>query len=575
MIKRRLLNYFCVCRWGDDMKKKSISPILVITSLCILMHIVFIVCGNLQWETNDDEVLNLIAAGAWGIESSHHLVYQHILIGWICRVLYSILPGINVYAVGSLILNSFSVCMLCGLFAKKHSLPMAVFVTVVLNLVLFNDFFQILQYTKNAFLYAVTGWVYLFYGIKESNLKQRFAGYCFLAVSFMVRWHSCLFTLPFVFFLFCTEGKGIYRSALKRAAVTAVLFAGLAGINAAANQGQWNDYVRYNDVRTDLLDFGFPDYSEHAEELKNAGISENDFEVMRQWNYGDNKVFTYENIQLMDSMKSKPFFSFSAVTESLGDIYTLTHTSFFPAVLFALIGICVLLKDSKRLIAAIGYLLVILLEYVVLHNNMRLVWRVELGIWIVPIAFLLLFFKDEHEHTEYHRGTVVTSLVVSIGIALMCESQLAYNFLFRKHGQIVMRNEENRCAVIDAFYEAYPNAYLLGDTTSFSAYSVRVGSDIFDITRSKYADKFDRFSFLGGWIYPSPVVRDSQSRAGIENPIEHLLDDNVYFGVLSESFYGTETECLKTFLQEHYATSVSYKVVDQIGEIDIVKFSKG
>ena len=50
-------------------------------------------------------------------------------------------------------------------------------------------------------------------------------------------------------------------------------------------------------MRTELLDYGFPSYEENREVYCNNGISQNDLELYRYWNYGDPDRFTEDALK--------------------------------------------------------------------------------------------------------------------------------------------------------------------------------------------------------------------------------------------------------------------------------------
>ena len=78
------------------------------SAISLLYFLSCILLGKLYYSTNDDTIMNMIAAGAYG-ESSQYLIYNNIIFGYILKVLYTIIPGINWYLWVYLFFNLLSV----------------------------------------------------------------------------------------------------------------------------------------------------------------------------------------------------------------------------------------------------------------------------------------------------------------------------------------------------------------------------------------------------------------------------------------------------------------------------------
>ena len=429
------------------MKKQQIKlrPAVIATLLGIGICLFFIVCGNLNYETNDDELLNLIAAGAWGFKSSQYLVYQNIVLGYVFKMLYTVLPCLNNYAIFFIICNVVCVVLLAYRFGKTHSTAVSILFVTGLCILLKADFFETIQYTKNAFLYAAVGWIYLLSQNSDHKISDSVIGIVLLSISFMTRKESMLFSTPFVI-AWLIGHRSIIRDHrtifIKRGCILLIVIVGLFLINKLSLRSpEWNAYIRYNDVRTELLDYGIPSYEENSQFYDSTGISENDLDVMSQWNYGDNQVYDYETMHSIADLKHRPLFSISSLITSMEDLYTVAHSSALPAIWFLLIAAIVFLHNKEGAIFMVLSSLVIFVEYVFLNNNLRVIWRVEIGIWLIPILLALFELNGERETDS---SLSIPSLIASLLALSVIASQLVFNFAFRKHFSISLKNEDNR-----------------------------------------------------------------------------------------------------------------------------------
>ena len=241
----------------NNWKKRAFFVI----TICIVLHLFFVICGDLTWETNDDELFNLIAAGAYGFRDSAYLIYQNIVYGYLLKLFYTILPSINIYVLLMLGFNSLFITLLCVESTKKLSLFYSLICTLIINLILRLNFFSVLQFTKNAFLYTAVGLYFLLAGLQEHRISKRVIGYIGIALGFCVRWQACIFALPF-FFVFLSFKKYNWKYSLSICITMLVLLGSLHFINRFAYSTKgWNYYRAYNKARTALVDYGIPSYN--------------------------------------------------------------------------------------------------------------------------------------------------------------------------------------------------------------------------------------------------------------------------------------------------------------------------
>lgn len=75
----------------------------------------------------------------------------------------------------------------------------------------------------------------------------------------------------------------------------------------------WQQYLRYNDLRTELLDYGFPDYTENQALYESLHISREDLKLFQSWDFGDPEVFDLDAMEALCNAKAEK-------NASLGDL---------------------------------------------------------------------------------------------------------------------------------------------------------------------------------------------------------------------------------------------------------------
>lgn len=534
-----------------------------------MLQLFFIICGNLTWETNDDELFNLIAAGAYGFSNSQYLIFINIIYGWMVKMLYYLFPSLNAYLFFMLGLNSFFIICLCLELTENLSVFHSIFVTILINLFLRLNYFSILQFTKNAFLYTIVGCLLILNGIKKKSILKTCLGYLGIILGFCVRWESCIFIVPF-FLLFL--GFHLARSKSRKSYILPliilpffILFVWFID-NKAYSSEPWKYYNSYNKVRSSLLDYGIPSYTEHRSEYESLSVSENDVVMLENWLFSDETVFSLEKLQEINQLKDSSG-SFSIISfnrkglSSLQDCLTI-HPIFPITWVLILFFLTLFGKKDEQILGILCSSLIFML-YCYLASS-RIQWRVEIGIWL---ASILLFLPILIQHIESNQNNLRSYNSYLLFILVLITSipmfSLSYYFVKEKHCSIRSLHE---CELDLVQKLNLDNSnYYLGDSLTLS--TVPFTPALVDVTRSKYEGFFQKnFQIIAGWEYPSPLVKQALGLHGINNPLEDLLNDNVYYVTRDQTDRHPEQNILK-FLQEHHDPSTM--LIDK-GYIDYI-----
>ncbi|MDO5122145.1 MAG: hypothetical protein Q4D46_08730, partial [Erysipelotrichaceae bacterium] len=294
--------------------KKTVLRKTMILLICLTVFFVFNRFGYTFYQTNDDEALNLIAAGAYGIGYSQYLIYVNIAVGWFLRICYQLIPSVNWYYTIFLALNIISIYCLAECLTRDMNLFDTIWITFLINALLSYDFYGAFQFTKNAFLYSASGWLLFSRCMKDGNTRDTILSFLLLVIGFCCRRQSFLFTLPFAAVYLGLQltgsGKKIneYSHVLRH---LDIIMASCLVLFAADRQPyrlkEWQTYEKINDYSTYILDFGGLKYSRHEQKLSELNISETDLKVLQSWNYGDPDKFTPDTLEQMVSLQEPRF----------------------------------------------------------------------------------------------------------------------------------------------------------------------------------------------------------------------------------------------------------------------------
>ena len=563
------------------MKKKN----AIIAVLCIAIFISCLIFGDVRWQTNDDALLNLIAAGAYG-EPSQYMIYTNILLGYVFKALYHLIAGINWYLWIYLSFNLAAILSICLIFSRKFKTVPAIFITLLVNFLLYKEYYLCLQYTKNATLYIVTGGVYTLFllcRLNEDELQtgkkwlfwgELFVCCLFTSLGMCARKESFVVAIPFsatmlaLYFLFGrskNKPKWMYLLAIILPIVSALSCLAVHTYKMSSNP-DWDYFTKWNKIMTDKRDFGNYNLEWNYDEYIANGYTEVDFNLMmHEWMWNDTDYFTLDYLEKMkeigkDNRQNELRVSFEVFVNELKRIGLKAEESVLPwaYLLIFIFGIFIYKNNIVYLLAQLIWLLG---EYYYLIISRRLEWHVESGIWYCSILMSLAIILIPKMHAEKVTSVCEKVPVVSMGIQIVASiclivsmiNQLNYDFGAVKHYKIVQEP--------DGTYETAQGLHELSDyffvTSIDDMYGGLCGAkNIFDVD-SSYADYFANSVSIGGWMIPSPIGNYHANQRGISNPVKALFerDDVYYYGG------GLHMGYIFAFIDEKYGPGASVEQV--------------
>lgn len=295
-----------------------LTALVVNAALCALTYLLW----TPQFNTRDDIGMMLLSAGKIiALEPTEYLLFTNIIIGHLLKALYSAMPSVAWYAlylVASLFLAHTA---LLYLFLRKFNNLLTVVLYVAYFLVLGTYLFLSLQFTMIASIVAIAGMALLFFlpDNKKDEQQPWFArlrsinalcGIGLIVWADMIRMESLLLiaacTLPIVAVdaLFSTTRKRLLLQ-LPALGVAMLLCAAVVGYNSYRYE-HWGteNAVTFNKLYGHFLDFGADMRVKMPPEefntiMQRVGWSAYDFEILMNWFFMDETVFSTEKLTIL------------------------------------------------------------------------------------------------------------------------------------------------------------------------------------------------------------------------------------------------------------------------------------
>lgn len=510
--------------------------------LSLGLMVLFRCFGVMVYDTNDDTIMAAVSYGYYGIPRAG-LVYIHPWLGAALAALQRAIPGVSWYFLAELGILGLSMAVLFRLYLDRAGGWQAVPGLALLSLLFVYTMLFRLQYTKIAGCSAAAGALLLLYAVREARgIGTYLLGFLLALAGF------CLRSAAFFMVLIPLAGVGAAgllsdlrggngRRGLKLAGVFVLLFALCGGLlwgqnRFYASDSQWAAYQRYNTLRTELIDYGFPDYGENRALYESLGISEEDLALYKSWDFGDPERFNADVMQALVDAKPRQGFSAGRLLQCVkGAVQGLMRYDFFACLLLAAL-LWLIASDKKGLLVG-AYALAALFgtEAWLLYTGRGLRERVDSPL-VLTVAVILLLCTRRAERKDLAPrafGILAAAMVLSQCPGLLSRKDEAMErYVGGAHIQAAYRElSEDRQTLYFFRTDELPADLLPGRQGGFGYYS--------------------NIAVLGGWLTESPYVKARNAAYGVENPFRNLVNGE------HVRLVSNDPEPVLAYIRAHYA----------------------
>ena len=546
----------------EKWKRHRWATVSLLAALLVLVG--FKVLGVLVYDTNDDTLMAALSYGYYGVPEGK-LVYIHPLLGSLFAWLQTRVPSLPWYYLFELGLMTLTMAAYYYLVfdrQKDRGLPAAVMLTLLFAIALLTR----VQYTKIAGAAAGAGVLLIFHCFREKRhwyvgLTGGLLAFC----GFLLRSDAFFMVLIPLFGVGVVLLWGLLRQKEKKRALglcgTFLLLFALCGVglvmkDQAYSSEPWQHYMRYNDLRTELLDYGFPDYEENRALYESLDISQEDLALFQSWDFGDPEVFSVEAMETLCQAKAEKNAALGELNRWIRPaLRGLLSYDFTGVVLLSLLALF-FSNASGRIQSLYALFAVLMVETVMLYLGRGLRERVDMPLMLTAAAVLLTVGIDPEKLKEKQTRWGAAFLALALVLSQVPE------FIARKD---------------DAMERYVGAAHLHG---AYQVLSQDKGRLYLTRTDELPADRMpgkqggfgylSNISTLGGWLTESPYVNARYESYGVANPFRDLVDrDDVR--LMSE-----DVEPVLGYIQRHYAPNARAVAVRTVnGEYPLYRILTG
>ena len=583
--------------------------------MAIFINLIFlggcILFCDIKYEVSDDFVMSTILSGAYTKEPNPYIMFVNVLWGYCLLPLYGLFPEISWYLIVQLALCFCAFTAITYLLFCRENTVWALLLSCLFLSFFSDDAYLLVQFTKTAALLTMAGGLLFLSGLlgEKRNIAMCLAGSALFLIGSLYRFSCTLLVIPYLFLIFTmkvssTLGSidsgmptalgllsfmvahspvGAWRftvnvtyllqrtachtAALKKIAKCAglcfLLFLGAVFLKAVndmlylADDG-YRYYRAYATARSKIVDYPNYDYCNNEDEFKSLGMTENDFLMLKTWNFADNDFFTLDKVQavaeILKEYRKTHCPGIRQALAALGERQLFRYT-----VAWGCIALMALILGTNRKNWWIPVLPMILSFAILLYFAIqgRLVYRVEYCIFLAAFLCILECFRSPIGHKRLAAGGLVLILLLKLPLYLpdtawktLPDSEYqpyindvffySWNFDRRKYRRCISRRQVQPDLMQEM--EAHPeNFYFMDFNTTIQTLYYDF-HPFHSVRRGYYENKL----YLSGVTANHPDINSVLSESGMQNPMRALAGENVYL-------IDNDTWLIKlTYLREHY-----------------------
>ena len=542
-----------------------------------------------SFETNDDIVFAEFGSGLRGVKTPR-LVFQNYILGLVYRILYQITGRLPWYTIVQYAVLVAAFSAVTYVFMNRLKGYWGLYLSFIFLWVFGYESYIHIQFTKTAGIAAASAVLLLFHVVTSEKLCvwEAAAGILLGLTGFMYREDqffvsSALMAGIGIYFVL-TLKKCFPKKEWKRFGLCAGIF-GLLILSVFAADGtdslmyrdpQWQEYQKFNNLRSELLDYGFPDYESNKALYQDLGISREAYELYRTWNFNDPDRFTIEVMEKLAEQKPEKILSGKAIHSFVkrfpGDV--IRQKAFWVVLLLFVLW---LFFGKKRYAAWFGLAgeLCMLggLNFYLYFQGRYLVNRVDVGLWFsvcLTMAWILGdSVKEREEAKERSKGKAGALSVPVIstekisgrrGLVLCTAALLISQSFWYDDWRITTREipkaRVSQRAVLETIGTDKEHVYLAksGTVSEIVCYGP------FDPMPENLLDNLYWFS---GWECRTPGIVKEMQEHGIINPYKdmignkkvYLIDDNIQLTL--------------DYIRQNYDQNAEAVFVKTLGNVDL------
>lgn len=577
------------------------SNIVIAIGINLFFLLLVLLFCDLKYEVSDDFVMAAILSGAYSNTQNPQMIFVNVIIGYLLLPFYKLLPAVSWYFVLQLFLCFLSFVFVTYMLLEELDFFSAITLSILFITFFSNDAYVLTQFTKTAMLAIMAGAMLFLRALFRTKSKPGILlGAVLCLAGTLIRFSTAYIAGGFIVFITIIEIFRYYKANkndktfLKH--MIGMASAGLILVMFILGAKAWNWYTYNNDesygyfyayssARARIVDYPDYGYEAYEDQLDAIGISENDYYMIRSWNFADNDVFSLEQMEriadIVTSYHENKGINFEQILEQMQDRKFMAYPIFLACLIISIMSIW---GNTKRwwTIFAAWIMGSGLLTYFYIRDRVlyRIEYTVFLGIFLTILYFWDRKTKIQLQNIPNMRAIcVITSIIFCIIQTPMYLSDNSYKYVAsderkiyldevfnaswnydgRKYRKVVNKglSSDNLMSEI----EAHPdNFYFLDFNTTIQ--SLYYDWSPFSALPAGY---YKNCLYLGGVTTNFPDVVSILKEKELENPLKNLVNKNVYL------VDNCNIEMELQYLREHYYPDVTAELYKEVEGYQIWK----
>ena len=556
---------------------------------------------DIKYEVSDDFVMSTIISGVYGNGYNPHLMFINILWGYLLLPFYYLCPSISWYLIAQLLLCFLSFTVVSYMLLERLERPIAFLFIVVLLTIFADDAYILVQFTKTAMIAVMGGGIVFLWILFYEKFRPLLIGTGIICLAgTLVRFMTIYIAGGFFLIILVVEFWKLLRNKNYRKSIYIIISGGIlicvaVGMKAVDSYIYNSDeeyafYKEYNAARASVTDDSDYGYEAYETELDKIGISENDYNIMRSWSFGDNDVFSVATLEktgnIIDAYKEERGISKEAILESFQARKIIGYPICIACIVIVFASIILGRKEwlLNMVCLVVGGLY--LLYFFVIE---RTLYRIEYGIFLGVFLSILLLWKKNKDITRTYFVEMSKICAILILVCFVTESVIyipdksyqdntsdtrreyienvfnnSWDYDARKYRKVV--NKGSKCEnLIKEITDNKDNFYFLDFNTTIQILYYD-WNPFYTLPEGFYNNNL----YLAGIMSNFPDYNKVLKNNDIESPLKDLAKDNVYI-IDSDSKNLSEKV---DFLKEHYYPEAYAELYKEVDGYQIWKISK-
>lgn len=545
---------------------KSIYCIISNKELVLSVAIIFLVilCFNLvvhpHFETNDDvAILNLL----YGVNGriSHNLIFINVVVGYFLEGLLNLFPNLPWYSIVQYGIIAVSSIIIVYLLLKKFKGTSSIIPVSIFILFFAYDYFVSVQFTKTAGISTIAGILLILYSGVNERLLGIIIGSVMTIIGSLYRFDSfgmsgLLMSICIVYVLYELYQKNERTKIIKILITFAIvgvmcLIFMLINKNHYNNDSEWASYIRFNKLRAQVTDYGYPDYNEYKEIYNDLGIKKKDLNMYQKWDIADPDLYTTENLEVLVKYKDKLVLDKDLVFDyfrlALGH---LKNRWYLGALMFGLLIYSHSLYKTKRQFVLVVLELLsiaVIILYLYLRGRYKLN-RIDVQIILAPFLGIMLYGIND---ITFISKKVLTMVVLVVVVGTILNALMRVDSFKKKDKEVKYANK-----ITEYISNNKDCIYLMATTAD------RVNYNFWNKPETSSRSNLYK---LGGWTTNYPYCLDMLEKYDIKNPFRDSVDRQDVF-VITKNDDGKKINEYTKYIKRHYNEKASNELVDVVSD---------